>query len=119
MELRAGSIFPERVPIVTPASGVKPIDVSIDFPPSIAAILAPLPSDKKLNVIVQLVAKFLLHAVKHIYVMYRGNHIYECHIFHNIHMVSYIDKNFSALFDGMLYQILQLQEHLEELFGML
>ena len=41
--IKAGSILPERVPIVTPASGVKPIDVSIDLPPSIAAIDAPLP----------------------------------------------------------------------------
>ena len=41
--IKAGSISPERVPIVTPANGVKPIDVSIDFPPSIAAIDAPLP----------------------------------------------------------------------------
>lgn len=41
--IKAGSRFPERVPIVTPASGVNPIDVSIDSPPSIAAIDAPLP----------------------------------------------------------------------------
>ena len=37
------SISPERVPIVTPANGVNPIDVSIDFPPSTAVIDAPLP----------------------------------------------------------------------------
>ena len=41
--INAGSMLPERVPIVTPASGVKPIEVSIDLPPSTAAILAPLP----------------------------------------------------------------------------
>lgn len=41
--ISAGSMLPERVPIETPASGVNPMEVSIDFPPSIAAILAPLP----------------------------------------------------------------------------
>ena len=41
--INAGSRLPERVPIVTPASGVKPIEVSIDLPPSTVAILAPLP----------------------------------------------------------------------------
>ena len=34
---------PERVPIVTPANGVKPIEVSTDFPPSTAVIDAPFP----------------------------------------------------------------------------
>ena len=34
---------PERVPIVTPANGVKPIDVSTDCPPSTAVIDAPFP----------------------------------------------------------------------------
>ena len=32
-----------NVYIVTPASGVNPIEVSMDSPPSIAAIEAPLP----------------------------------------------------------------------------
>jgi len=41
--INAGSMLPERVPIVTPANGVKPIEVSTDSPPSIAAIDAPLP----------------------------------------------------------------------------
>ena len=34
---------PERVPIRSPSRGVKPIEVSIETPPSIAAIEAPLP----------------------------------------------------------------------------
>ena len=38
MELKQGLILPERVPIVTPASGVKPIDAPQILPPSIAAI---------------------------------------------------------------------------------
>ena len=37
----AGSISPQRVPIITPANGVKPMDVLIDFPPSTAVIDAP------------------------------------------------------------------------------
>ena len=37
------SMSPERVPIVTPANGVNPIDVSTDLPPSTAVIEAPLP----------------------------------------------------------------------------
>ena len=37
------SISPERVPIVTPANGVNPIEVSTDLPPSTAVIEAPLP----------------------------------------------------------------------------
>ena len=38
-----GSISPERVPIATPANGVRPILVSIDLPFSTAHILAPFP----------------------------------------------------------------------------
>ena len=34
---------PVRVPIMTPASGVKPIEVSTDLPPSTAVKLTPLP----------------------------------------------------------------------------
>ena len=43
MELVLDPDLPERVPIVTPAKGVNPIEVSIERPPSIAAILAPFP----------------------------------------------------------------------------
>ena len=39
----AGSISPVLVPIITPASGVNPIDVSTDFPPLTAVIEPPLP----------------------------------------------------------------------------
>ena len=39
----AGSMSPLRVPIMTPASGVKPMDVLTDLPPSTAVMLAPLP----------------------------------------------------------------------------
>ncbi len=39
----AGSKSPLRVPIMTPSSGVKPIEVSMTFPLRIAAIEAPLP----------------------------------------------------------------------------
>jgi len=38
-----GSISPQRVPIINPSRGVKPIEVSIDFPLSIAVIEAPFP----------------------------------------------------------------------------
>ena len=41
--LMLGSISPERVPIATPANGVRPILVSIDLPFSTAHILAPFP----------------------------------------------------------------------------
>ena len=34
---------PERVPIIKPGNGVKPIEVSIDSPPLIAQIDEPLP----------------------------------------------------------------------------
>ena len=34
---------PARVPIVSPANGVKPIDVSTDLPPSTAVTEPPLP----------------------------------------------------------------------------
>ena len=37
------SISPVRVPIVIPAKGVKPIEVSIDLPYSTAVIEPPLP----------------------------------------------------------------------------
>ena len=37
------SISPVRVPIVTPAKGVNPIEVSTALPPSTAVIDAPLP----------------------------------------------------------------------------
>lgn len=39
----AGSIEPDRVPIIGPSSGVNPIDVSRHFLPWIAARLTPLP----------------------------------------------------------------------------
>ncbi|GAB7303128.1 hypothetical protein MAFF212519_09830 [Clavibacter michiganensis] len=39
----AGSMSPERVPITRPSSGVMPIDVSIERPPSTAHAEAPLP----------------------------------------------------------------------------
>merc|ERR1711969_523625 len=39
----AGSRSPERVPITSPSSGVSPIEVSIERPPSIAATEAPFP----------------------------------------------------------------------------
>ena len=38
-----GSMSPERVPMTRPSSGVRPIEVSTDSPPSIAVIDAPLP----------------------------------------------------------------------------
>ncbi len=38
-----GSMSPQRVPIITPASGVKPIEVWTDSPPFIAQMLEPLP----------------------------------------------------------------------------
>ena len=38
-----GSTSPQRVPIITPANGVNPIDVSIHFPFNTAEILAPFP----------------------------------------------------------------------------
>ena len=34
---------PDRVPITSPSSGVNPIDVSTELPPSIAQADAPLP----------------------------------------------------------------------------
>ena len=34
---------PQRVPIGTPSSGVKPIEVSTDLPPSTAVMLEPFP----------------------------------------------------------------------------
>ena len=39
----AGSISPERVPIISPSSGVSPILVSTDLPLSTADILEPFP----------------------------------------------------------------------------
>ena len=39
----AGSMSPDRVPITRPSSGVSPIDVSTERPPSIAVTEAPLP----------------------------------------------------------------------------
>ena len=41
--MMAGSISPVRVPIMTPPSGVNPIDVSTETPLSTAVIEAPLP----------------------------------------------------------------------------
>jgi hypothetical protein len=38
-----GSTSPDRVPITSPSSGVKPIEVSTERPPSIAVIEHPLP----------------------------------------------------------------------------
>ena len=38
-----GSMSPERVPITSPCSGVRPIDVSTARPPSTAEMEAPLP----------------------------------------------------------------------------
>ena len=38
-----GSIFPERVPITRPSSGVMPIVVSIEWPSFTAAMLEPFP----------------------------------------------------------------------------
>ena len=40
----AGAISPVRVPIITPPSGVNPIDVSTDLPPSTAVIETPFPT---------------------------------------------------------------------------
>ena len=45
----AGSISPVRVPIITPPSGVNPIEVSTDFPPLTAVIEAPLPIWQVIN----------------------------------------------------------------------
>ena len=39
----AGSRSPERVPMISPSSGVNPIDVSTDSPPLTAVTLAPFP----------------------------------------------------------------------------
>ena len=39
----AGSTLPDLVPMIKPSKGVKPMVVSITFPPSIAAILEPFP----------------------------------------------------------------------------
>ena len=38
-----GSTAPERVPMGTPSRGVKPMDVSMDLPPSMAQMEEPLP----------------------------------------------------------------------------
>ena len=38
-----GSIEPQRVPIIRPSSGVKPMVVSTHFPSRTAAMEAPLP----------------------------------------------------------------------------
>ena len=40
---KEASISPVRVPMVKPANGVKPIEVSTEIPPSTAVIEAPLP----------------------------------------------------------------------------
>ena len=42
-KITPGSTSPDRVPIIRPSSGVRPILVSMDFPPSSAAMLTPLP----------------------------------------------------------------------------
>ena len=39
----AGSRSPERVPMISPSSGVRPIEVSTHLPPTEAEIEAPLP----------------------------------------------------------------------------
>lgn len=39
----AGSMLPQRVPIGTPSSGVRPIEVSMHLPPFTALRLEPLP----------------------------------------------------------------------------
>ena len=36
-------MLPQRVPMTRPSSGVKPMVVSMDLPPSTAVMLAPLP----------------------------------------------------------------------------
>ena len=41
--MMAGSRSPERVPMISPSSGVNPIDVSTDSPPLTAVTLAPFP----------------------------------------------------------------------------
>ena len=41
--IMAGSMLPQRVPIIRPSSGVSPIVVSMHLPSLIAAMLAPLP----------------------------------------------------------------------------
>ena len=41
--MSAGSKSPERVPIMAPSSGVKPIEVSTDFPLRTAVMLTPFP----------------------------------------------------------------------------
>ena len=41
--MTVGSMSPQRVPIISPSSGVMPIDVSIDLPPLMAHAEQPLP----------------------------------------------------------------------------
>ena len=41
--MHRGSMSPERVPITSPSSGVRPIEVSNERPPSTAHADAPLP----------------------------------------------------------------------------
>lgn len=42
----AGSISPQRVPIISPSRGVSPMDVSMLWPPLTAATLLPLPAPR-------------------------------------------------------------------------
>ena len=72
------SISPERVPIVTPANGVNPIEVSTDLPPSTAVIEAPLPKWQVMILILQLVyLTFQQHGVKRSGGLFRELRIYE------------------------------------------
>ena len=45
----AGSTSPERVPISTPSSGVRPMEVSTTLPPTIALREEPLPKWQMMN----------------------------------------------------------------------
>src|SRR5699024_4253551 len=104
----AGSRSPERVPIVTPASGVNPIEVSIDLPFSTAVILAPFP---KWHVI----KRNLLRGISKTSDAFSETYLCEVpwnpyflpHIFHSIHKANYTEKIFQASSDGKQYQIQQ------------
>ena len=72
------SISPERVPIVTPANGVNPIEVSTDLPPSTAVIEAPLPKWQVMILILRLVyLTFQQRGVKRSGGLFRELRIYE------------------------------------------
>lgn len=101
-------MLPERVPIATPASGVKPIDVSIDFPPSTARDLHHFQGGKKSNEALQedgLIA--LLHALLRTYGLSRGIRIYEYQSFYSSRTEGCIGKTALALFGGTLYRTQQ------------